>query len=88
MTGEQIPQLGRADLANLSPAEIRQARLDGKLDELLAGGDPGRTEPGEYSEGQLSVEDLVGMTPEAILKAHREGRLEEAKRRNHGYTSD
>jgi hypothetical protein len=40
-------QLSRAELRQMPPAEIVEARREGKLSELLAGRDPGAYEEGE-----------------------------------------
>ncbi|MFD7499928.1 hypothetical protein [Streptomyces sp. NPDC059850] len=65
-------QLSRADLADMSPAEINQARSEGRLNQVL-----GRPVPVPVpAEGQLSRADVDRMSPADIVKAKREGRLD------------
>lgn len=82
-------QLTREELASMSPADIVAAKRDGRLDLILGrtvtadevldtidqrdGQDEAQD---EAQDGQLTRQDLASMSPEAIVKAKRDGRLD------------
>lgn len=94
-----MTQLSREDLRGMTPAEIMQARAEGRLDMILGrpvtlnqaldaveAGRPSQARTDADSgqkgdsadqadDGQLSREDLQGMSPADISRAYREGRL-------------
>jgi hypothetical protein len=76
----------REDLRKMSPAQIVEAQAKGKLDHLLKGtentpeianGDSAdQGARGESQQGLIDRGALQSMTTSAIVKAHREGRLD------------
>lgn len=87
---DPAPQLRRADLDALTPAEIDRAHREGRLAAVLSGAEPVATEneAGEQAHlgsadqgarvssfvGQLDEADLARLSPYEIDRAHREGR--------------
>lgn len=85
-----MDQLTRTDLASMSYADISQARRDGRLNAILGRQvsvndtpDMAEAEASQADDsadpaadaGQLTREDLAGMSPDAIVNARAEGRL-------------
>lgn len=76
-------QLTRADLKGMTPAQISQAREDGRLQRMLAAPSSGELSGSELrirqleNDGitQLAEADLKTMSRQEIVKAREEGRL-------------
>lgn len=71
MTAARVAQLGRAQLAGLTPREIEQHRQRGALAVLLGGPAPIDV----AAAGQLSRTDLAGMSAAQINAALEAGKL-------------
>jgi hypothetical protein len=80
MSGDQ---LSRAELENMSPGEVAKAHRDGRLDELLAGNDPGKlplvgsgADQGARGRRETLRESLRHMPADEIRRLRREGALD------------
>jgi hypothetical protein len=85
-------QLSAAEVANMTAEQIAKARRDGRLDELLAGDDPGRqhepftppVDPADQgARGRTygsSREWLRSLSPDEVVRLRQEGALDELLR--------
>jgi hypothetical protein len=82
-------QISGAELRNMPPEEIANARREGKLSELLAGRDPGRYEQESFKPPEgvdqgargksygSAREWLRSLLPEQVAELRKAGKLDE-----------